>query len=104
MRRDHVAFARICRTSTNAASTVTVDYTVTGGTAVAGVDYLLANGKLSFLPGTSIQALNFSIINDSEIESDETLVVTLSGAVGAVFGKRGTFFMSGTLFNHSKCP
>lgn len=66
---------------------VTVAYAVTSGTATGGgADYTLANGTLSFASGATAQNINFSVVNDSTDESDETVVVTLSGPTNATLG------------------
>lgn len=71
--------------STSSASDVTVNYAVTGGTASgSGVDYTLAAGRLTFAAGILNQSVNISLNNDTTAESDETIVVTLSGPSGAV--------------------
>jgi hypothetical protein len=71
--------------SSNSTATVTVNYAVTGGTASgSGVDYTLAAGTLRFLPSTNTQNLNLSIVNDTLVEANETVVITLSNPSGAV--------------------
>ena len=66
--------------------TVTVDYAANGGTAGAGVDYTLAAGTLTFDPGVTALNIGLSVTNDWLVESNETVVVGLSGASGAVLG------------------
>jgi hypothetical protein len=71
--------------SSNAATTVTVNYAVTGGSAAGGgVDYTLASGTLRFLPSTNTQNLNLSVVNDTLVETNETVLITLSSPSGAV--------------------
>ncbi len=61
------------------AQTATVNYTVTGGTATGGgVDYTLANGTLTFAPGTITQNISLAVNNETLYESDETVIITLS--------------------------
>ena len=63
--------------------TITVDYTVTGGTATGGgVDYTLAAGTLTFNPGQTSKTINIDIVNDGADEDDETIIVTLSNPAG----------------------
>ena len=77
--------------SSNASSTVTVNYAVTGGSATGGgVDYTLATGTLRFLPTTNTQNLNLSIVNDTLVETNETIRVTLSSPSGAVLDANAT--------------
>ncbi|MHC1748287.1 MAG: Calx-beta domain-containing protein [Cellulosilyticaceae bacterium] len=62
---------------------VTVDYTVTGGTATGnGEDYTLASGTLNFLDGETLKTIPVSIVDDTKYESNETIVVTLSSSNG----------------------
>ncbi|HUW82091.1 MAG TPA: Calx-beta domain-containing protein, partial [Phycisphaerae bacterium] len=68
-------------------STVTVDYHVTGGTATGGgVDYTLASGTLTFDPGVTTQNVLIAVVDDSLVESGETVEVTLSNPTGASLG------------------
>ena len=74
----------------NAVSPVTVDYaikvastTATGG----GSDYTLSNGTATISAGESSTTIPFTIINDTDQESDELFVVELSNPIaGAVLG------------------
>ncbi|MHC4621347.1 MAG: SUMF1/EgtB/PvdO family nonheme iron enzyme, partial [Planctomycetota bacterium] len=68
--------------------TVTVDYAVTGGTALGGgTDYTLTAGTLMFEPNqTTPESISISITNDSLAEDDETIIVTLSNPVDANLG------------------
>ena len=64
---------------------VTVGYSVTGGTATGGgVDYTLASGTLTFVPGDMSEDIPLTIVDDSLNEADETVIVTLSDPVNAV--------------------
>ena len=69
-------------------NTVTVNYNVTGGTAVGGgQDYTLAGGTLIFGPNQATsEYINIVIVNDGEPEEDETIEVTLSDPVNAELG------------------
>lgn len=57
---------------------VTVDYTTADGTALAGSDYLTANGTLSFNPGETSQTLSIPVLGNRRTELDETFLVNLS--------------------------
>ena len=71
--------------STTQSQTVTVAYSVTGGTATGGgVDYTLASGTLVFFPGVTSQPINITVVNDGIDENDETIEVTLSNPTGGV--------------------
>jgi len=67
--------------------TVTVDYAVTGGDATGGgVDYTLAAGTLTFDPYDTSEAIDIAIVDDGDVESDETIEVTLSNPSNATLG------------------
>ena len=66
--------------------TVTVNYSVTGGTATASADFTLASGTLTFPAGTTTQSIPLSIINDSLDELDETILITLTSPTKATIG------------------
>ncbi|PPD58057.1 Calx-beta domain-containing protein [Dehalogenimonas etheniformans] len=69
------------------ATTVTVQYSVTGGTAGgSGVDYTPASGTLTFAPGVTSQNIPITVAHDSLDEPNETIVVSLSSPVNAVLG------------------
>jgi len=70
------------RLSSISTSDVIVDYAVTGGDAIGGGnDYILT------IPAGSTSAnISISIINDTSIESDETIIVKLSNPFGATLG------------------
>ncbi|WP_170147892.1 Calx-beta domain-containing protein [Marinoscillum furvescens] len=62
---------------------ITVDYTVSGGTATSGVDFnALADGTLTFAPGETSKTLTVVLIADSQLEPTETLEITLSNPTG----------------------
>ena len=66
--------------------TVNVDYTVTG-TATEGTDYTLANGTISFSPGSTSEDITIAnIIGDMIVELDETVIITLSNPTNSVLG------------------
>jgi hypothetical protein len=60
------------------ASTVTVHYTTTNGTALAGQDYVAQSGILTFAPGVTQQNILIAIVGDAVVESSETFTVTLA--------------------------
>ena len=57
---------------------VSVNYSVTGGTATDGVDFTLAAGTLTFAPGETMKLIANTIIDDSPVEAAETALITLS--------------------------
>ncbi len=69
----------------------TVDYGVTGGTATATDDFVLADGTLVIPAGTTTADIDLTIVNDTEVELDETVIIGLSNPdVGAIIGVNGT--------------
>jgi hypothetical protein len=65
---------------------VAVSYDVTGGNASRPDDYTLADGTVTFLPGQTRRTIDATILADQIEESDEDIVVTLSGPSGATIG------------------
>jgi hypothetical protein len=70
---------------------VVVEYKVTGGTAIRGEDFNLADGFLTFLPGERSKNISVQMIDDVLKEEDETIAITLSNPQNAVLGKNITF-------------
>jgi DNA-binding beta-propeller fold protein YncE len=70
---------------------VTVEYKVTGGTALRGEDFNLVDGSLTFQPGEISKTIPVQIIDDSIKEEDETILLTLSNPYNAELGKNITF-------------
>ncbi|MFC1481220.1 Calx-beta domain-containing protein [Candidatus Neomarinimicrobiota bacterium] len=64
-----------------------VEYSISG-TAETAEDYNLAGSVLSLPAGSSSATLNLAIVDDLVNEASESLTITLSNPVGAVFGFR----------------
>ncbi len=69
---------------------VQVSYSVVGGTASSGVDYVLAAGTLVVQPGQIATGITVAIANDSLDEGTETFRVKLSNPVNAQLGEYQT--------------
>lgn len=69
----------------SATSTVAVQvaYAVTGTATGTSTDYTLANGTLTIPVGQTGANITATIVDDTAIESPETIIVTLSSPVGA---------------------
>ncbi len=65
------------------AMTVTVDYATADGTAVAGSDYIVASGTLTFTPGVTQQTIAVQTVQDVIDEPQENFQLLLSNAVNA---------------------
>lgn len=76
--------------SAAAAGPVSIDYAVTGGTAVSPADYTLANGTVTFAPGETVKGITMTLAQDPGVESNETVTVTLSNPSGVQFGTLST--------------
>lgn len=63
--------------STNSSSSVSVGYTVVGGTAASGQDYSLSSGTLTFAANETTKSILFSVTDDALAEPNETIVVNL---------------------------
>ncbi|MBI1197191.1 MAG: hypothetical protein GC203_04945, partial [Phenylobacterium sp.] len=62
-----------------------VNYATQDGTATAGSDYDATSGVLHFAAGgPASQTISVTVHGDTVVESDETLLVNLSGATGGV--------------------
>ncbi len=72
-------------------SSVTVNYTISGGTAASGDDFNPGTGSITIDAGQTTANLPITIVNDNDSESSETIIITLSSASGAVLGAQTTF-------------
>lgn len=71
------------RLNTATSDSVRVNYATANGSALAGSDYTLTSGTLTFAPGETSQTVTVNVLGDTTPEVDETLFLNLSGAVGA---------------------
>jgi hypothetical protein len=79
-----VANVRLQRNG-GSAGTVTVQFATTDGTALASSDYTARTGTLTWEDGdTSEKTIAVTVANDAQIESSETLGVTLSNPGGGL--------------------
>ena len=59
---------------------VTVNYSTTNGTAIAGSDYTASSGTIRFMPGETQKIIALSVFGDSTAELNETFNVRLTSA------------------------
>jgi YVTN family beta-propeller protein len=59
-------------------NTVTVPYSTSDGTAIAGTDYSSTSGTLTFDPGVTTMTVNVPVVGDILDEDDETLFVNIA--------------------------
>ena len=83
------------------ASTVSVRYATSDGTATAGADYEAVSGALRFGPGETAKTVSVPVLNDAHDEGSETLALALSAPFGAELGD-GT--ATGTIVNTGPMP
>ena len=65
---------------------VTVDYSTFDGSATAGTDYGATGATLTFEPGDTRKTVAVQVLDDSDVEGNETFTVRLSGARNATLG------------------
>lgn len=82
---DHYKLINVTRTG-DTSTDVSVDYATSDGTAQQRTDYTLMLGRLHFAPGETSKTLTFLVTEDSYVEGDETLMLSLSNPVGATLG------------------
>ncbi len=63
----------------------TVDWLITGGTALAGSNYFSAmSGTLTFINGQTTESFPIGIVDDFEVNTDRTIELTLTNAQGGL--------------------
>ena len=83
------------------ASTVSVRYATSDGTAVAGEDYAGVSGALRFAPGETAKTVEVAVFDDAHDEGAETLALTLSRPFGAQLSHAQA---TGTIANTDPMP
>ncbi|MEK7544609.1 MAG: Calx-beta domain-containing protein [Patescibacteria group bacterium] len=71
--------------SVAATQPVLIDYTVSGTATGGGTDFSLSNGTATISAGQTTTNIIANIVDDTTIESAETIIVTLSNPRGATF-------------------
>jgi Calx-beta domain len=84
-----------------ASGAVTVNYATADGTAVAGTDYVAANGTLTFAAGETTKSVVVTVNGDATVEPNETFAVNLSVASGATIADTSG---QGTITNDDVAP
>lgn len=62
---------------------VAVEWTLVPGTATAGIDYLDSTGVAAFAPGQTTATVVITIVDDTEVEFDETFSLQTGAITGA---------------------
>ena len=71
-----------------AASTVTVEWETNDGSAKAGKDYVAASGTTTFPTGQTEKTVAVKVLDDTDDEGDEVMVLMITSATGAHMGDR----------------
>jgi hypothetical protein len=71
------------RLSTSSNQPVTVNFSTTDGTAIAGSDYQAQSGTLTFAPGETTKIIAVAINGDRLVEPNESFFVNLSAPIDA---------------------
>ncbi|MEO1148705.1 MAG: nucleoside hydrolase-like domain-containing protein [Cyanobacteria bacterium J06638_22] len=69
---------------------VSVDVQLGGGSATASEDYRDVSKTVTFNNGVSRQTLNIPILDDTQVEADETVNIRLKNVAGATLGNPST--------------
>ncbi|HTP05700.1 MAG TPA: Calx-beta domain-containing protein, partial [Nitrospirota bacterium] len=80
---------------------VTVEYAVSGGTAIQGKDYALQAGPLTFAPGETAKEIMLDIKDNDIYDDSKTLEVSLKNPKNAVLGS-STVHTYTIINNHPK--
>ena len=71
---------------------ITVDYAVSGGGATgSGTDYTLSSGTSTITNGNTTTSITLIIVDDSEIELNETIEITISNPNGGTLGSNTVY-------------
>lgn len=81
---------------------VSAAYSTAAGTATAGSDFTSASGTVTFAAGQTSVTINVSTIDDTVVESAETMSVTLSAPTGGAV--LGTATAIGTINDNDTAP
>ncbi|MEL6869382.1 MAG: Calx-beta domain-containing protein [Pseudomonadota bacterium] len=87
--------------SAAATSDISVDFATSDGTATAGGDYTANTGTATITAGSTSTTVDVALLDDAELEDDETFTVTLSNASNAMLG---TAAATGTITDNEVPP
>lgn len=74
----------------NTSNVVNVDYSIFGGTASAGIDHVASSGSLTFNSGEVSKNILIQTTEDTLVEGNETINISLSNPIGATLGSLST--------------
>ncbi len=79
--------------------TITVNYSTSNGTAIAGSDYVATNGTLTIAPFETVKTVSVSVLGDSNVaEANEVFYLNFSGAVN---GRLNSSQVNATIVNYN---
>lgn len=67
-----------------------VSYSTMNGTAVAGQDYVMSSGNVTFEPGDTLESIQIQILHNILAEEQESFFIVLSNSAGANLGVTST--------------
>ena len=74
------------------ATPVSVDFSTADGTAIAGQDYTLRTGTVTFAPGEINRTIGLDVLGDATVESNERFFINLFNPVnGTIVDNQSTF-------------
>ncbi len=82
-------------------NSITVNYSTSDGTAIAGLDYTAKSGTVTFAPGEISKTVDVALIDDNLNEDAETFFLNLSNPVNAILGKTR---VTGTILDNDPLP
>jgi len=82
-------------------STITVDYSTENDSAIADIDYLAANGTLTFEPGETVKTIQVPIVGDTLDEVDKDFLVNLTNPNNAIIADEQS---QGTIVDDDEAP
>ncbi|MEP1095119.1 MAG: YHYH protein [Cyclobacteriaceae bacterium] len=86
-------FSISLNTSNNSGSGLAVSYSVSG-TADAGTDYTSLDGSATIADGSQEVMVNVVVTDDTEEETDETIIITLVASEGVMVGSNGSITLT----------
>ncbi len=85
---------------------VTVQVTIGGASTAQGGDYVFTAQTLTFTPTVTSQTVNIAVVGDTQVESNETVILTLGNIAGggASIGLNNTHSLSITNDDSNSAP
>lgn len=91
------ATVQLSLSAANNVTITTVDYTVTGGTAISSDDYAALSGTVTFPLGVTTESFTINLLDDGFFETDETIIIDLTNPVNANLDNTAPFTGTGII-------